>query len=314
MKPIFFFILVLFCKSVWAGADCYGVISLPLSMDGSQNQLMWSGTIGGAGTGNTTSNCSSAGGFRYDYRYNIVSTEATCRSYATNAQYKVPVETFGADIQTGAMTKVGQGQWNGVKFDFWGALFNSPATQLPVTGSAAGSYSTKAKMNISDLPAGKYSCAVLNSHGAYGTNSANALVSGVNSVWYLTHMNNLWATGFVDVEIFSSCSVPDVVNISHGSVAAGSSNVQQKSFQIMCNKDNVVSIVLKGNEDSGNGVWVNVGNSGSKSLLSVSGGTGKQTSLSVKSNIPQTVTLKSELSAKGYGSQLGNALAVISYN
>lgn len=312
LKLRFFLITVFFCRSVWA--DCYGVITLPLSMRGVQNQLMWSGSIGGSGSGNTTSNCSSAGGFQYDYRYNIVSTEATCRNYATNVQYKAPVETLGANIETGPMTKVGQGQWNGVKFDFWGALFNSPASQLPVTGAIRGSYSTNTKINISDLPAGKYSCSVLNSHGAYGTNSANALTSGVNSLWYLTQTNNLWATGSVDVEIFSSCSVTDVVNISHGSVAAGSSNVQQKSFQITCNKDNVVSIVLKGNEDAGNGVWVDVGNSGSRSLLSISGGTGKQTSLSVKSNIPQTVTLKSELSAKGYGSQSGNALAVVSYN
>ncbi|WP_218083566.1 hypothetical protein [Escherichia coli] len=312
LKLTFFLITVLFCRSVWA--DCYGVITLPLSMRGVQNQLMWSGSIGGSGSGSTTSNCPSAGGYQYDYRYNIVSTEATCRNYATNVQYKAPVETSGATIETGPMTKLGQNQSNGVKYDIWGALFNSPAIQLPVTGSAGGSYSTNAKINISDLPAGKYSCSVLNAHGAFGTNSANALASGVNSVWYLTHTNNLWATGFVDVEIFSSCSVPDVVNISHGSVAAGSSNVQQKSFQITCNKDNVVSIVLKGNEDAGNGVWVDVGNSGSKSLLSVSGGTGKQTSLSVKSNIPQTVTLKSELSAKGYGSQSGNALAVVSYN
>lgn len=80
--------------------------------------------------------------------------------------------------------------------------------------------------------------------------------------------------------------------------------------------DNVVSIVLKGNEDAGNGVWVNVGNSGSRSLLSVRGGagSGKQTSLSVRANTPQSITLKSELSAKGYGSQSGSALAVISYN
>ncbi|HAV8511284.1 TPA: hypothetical protein JLE25_004498 [Escherichia coli] len=311
---IYIFIAALFCKSVWA--DCYGVISLPLSMSGVQNQLMWSGTVGGSGGGSIkATDCPSGSRFQYDYRYNIVSTEATCRNYATNVQYKAPVKTLGAMINTGPMTKLGQRQLNGVNYDVYGGLFMSPAAYLPTTGASNGRYSTNVEINISDLPAGKYSCSVLNSHGIYVTNSS-ALNSGVDSVWLYTHANNLWATGVVDVEIFSSCSVPDVVNISHGSVAAGSSNVQQKSFQITCNKDNVVSIVLKGNEDAGNGVWVDVGNgnSGSKSLLSVSGGTGKQTSLSVKSNIPQTVTLKSELSAKGYGSQSGNALAVVSYN
>ncbi|HAV7684543.1 hypothetical protein [Escherichia coli] len=311
---IYIFITVLFCKSAWA--DCYGVISLPLSMKGVQNQLMWSGTVGGAGAGSIkATDCPSGSRFQYDYRYNIVSTEATCRNYATNVQYKAPVKTLGAMIDTGSMTKLGQRQLSGVSYDIYGGLFMSPAAYIPTTGASNGRYSTNVEMNISNLPAGKYSCAVLNSHGIYVTNSS-ALNSGVDSVWLYTHANNLWATGFVDVEIFSSCSVPDVVNIFHGSVAAGSSNVQQKSFQITCNKDNVVSIVLKGNEDAGNGVWVNVGNSGSRSLLSVRGGagSGKQTSLSVRANTPQSITLKSELSAKGYGSQSGSALAVISYN
>ena len=314
MNLKYFFIFFYMCTE--AVADCTGIISLPLSMVGTQNQLMWSGNIGGAGAGSTTSNCASAGGYQYDYRYNIVATEAICRNQATNVQYRTPLETLSAEIQTGHMRRAGQGIWNGIKFDFWGALFNSPAVQLPLTGAINGSYSTRTRMDISKLPAGKYSCFVYNSHGAYGTNNPNALNSGANAVWALTRNNNLWATGYVNVEVFSSCAVQNAINISHGLVAAGGRSIQQQSLQITCNKDNVVNVLLKGNENANSGVWVNVGNSGSRSLLSVSGGTGsgKQTSLSVRANTPQSITLKSELSATGYGNQSGSALAVISYH
>lgn len=90
-------ILTLFILSycVVVRADCYGVITLPFSLSGKQTQLLWSGTIGGNGSGSTDSICEKASGYKYDFRYNIVEKEASCESLLDSKLFKIPVKTTG---------------------------------------------------------------------------------------------------------------------------------------------------------------------------------------------------------------------------
>lgn len=299
-------------------ADCYGIIPLPLSMNGNQNQLQWSGSIGGYGVGKVNSTCTSPGGYKYDFRYNIVEHTASCINKLNNQIYYVPVSTSGASITTGAMNKLGVLSSGNSQFDVWGRLFDSPSSRLPVgNGSLSGFYSTDAQIDISLLPAGNYQCRVRNAHGAYGSNINNVML-GINDLFNFALSTDGWATGYVDVTAYSACSVPDSVNITHGSVMAGATSVKQQMFQVTCNHNNRVKITLYGGNVSSEGVVINVGNSGSQSILSLldkSGhSVGNNINVNVISNVPYTFYLLSRLQAKGSGVQTGNAVAQIMYN
>ncbi|MEF9709331.1 hypothetical protein RBH39_23615 [Escherichia coli] len=301
-----------------AFADCYGIISLPLSMDGNQNQLQWAGSIGGSGRGNVNSTCTSSTGYKYDFRYNIVEQMANCVNMSTNQTYYAPVSTSGAFISSGAMDKLSVLSSGNSYFDVWGRLFQSPSATLPVgTGGFSGYYSTTAQIDISALPAGNYQCKVRNIHGAYGSNTNNIML-GVNKLFNLTLSSNGWATGYVDVIVNSACSVPDSIDINHGSVMTGSTSVKKSGFRVLCNSDNKVKITLYADSVSSEGVVVNVGDSGSKSILSLLDNSGNDSgntlNVNVTSNTSYTFNLLSVLHAKGSGTQTGNAIARIQYD
>ncbi|HEB6532469.1 TPA: hypothetical protein ACXZLZ_004204 [Salmonella enterica] len=311
---LLFFACVSSCKAL---ADCTGTISLPLSMVGSQNQLKWSGTIGGAGNGSALSNCTTAVRYQNDYRYNIVETSASCTNAISGSTYSAPVTTIGANLQTGPMQKLSSIVFGDKTYDVWGALFNSPAIQLPVDGTTGGSYSTNSSIDISALPAGNYSCFVRNTHGAFGTDSNN-LALGAPKVFNYANNRGGWATGLVNITIFSSCSIPNSLYIDHGTLMAGTQDIKQGVISVICNKNNNVKVSLRADGDLANGVEVKVGgDKGSRSTLSTSGdgvSYGKQTSLSVKSNRPEKIYFKSDLLAAGEGLQTGRAFAQITYD
>lgn len=298
-------------------ADCYGVIALPLSMSGKQTQLLWSGTIGGNGSGTTNSTCEKASGYKYDFRYNIVEQEATCVSSTDSTEYKIPVTTTGATITSGAMSKLAVKQGDGGSFDVWGRLFTSPASKLPVGNKGiSGTYKTTAEIDVSSLPAGTYSCQVRNTHMAYGTDD-NDVEKGVDDIFNYALSVYGWATGTVNVTINSACSIPDSLNIDHGAVMAGGTDVKEEKLSVICNRSNTVTVSLKGTVDS-DGLIVNLGSSGSQSKLSILDGPGGSShttvSKDVESNISTDIYIRSVLTAKGNGMQEGNAVLQVTYN
>ena len=318
MRILFFCIFI--SSSLWNGvalADCYGTISLPLSMRGTQNQLQWSGSIGGQGGGRVNSNCTSPTGYNYDFRYNIVEKKASCFNTLDNKVYYAPVSTSGASIDVGAMDKLAVLSSGDNQFDIWGRLYRSPSSSLPVgTGGFSGFYSTSARLDISSLPAGNYQCRVRNAHGAYGSNT-NDVNLGVNKLFNFTVSSNGWATGYVNVKVNSACSIPDSVSLEHGPVTTGMRDVKRQEIKIICNRDNSLKITLHGNQSSVDGVIVNVGNDGSQSHLSLVDDSGRNhasLNIDVLSNVPRSVFFMSNLDAKGNGLQTGNAVAKIVYN
>lgn len=78
-------------------------------------------------------------------------------------------------------------------------LFHSPAGILPVSRPQGG-YSSNSQLNISQLPAGNYRCAVRISHGAYITNSSNE-DTGVAHLFNYIIQTGDWAIGNVNVTI-----------------------------------------------------------------------------------------------------------------
>ncbi|ECD2400837.1 hypothetical protein EW445_18005 [Salmonella enterica subsp. enterica serovar Newport] len=310
--------LILLCVcSFESFADCTATIRLPLSMRGTQNQLMWSGDTGGNGYGITLTNCSQANTYQYDFRYNILDTEATCTNIGSGRNYSVPLTSSSANIQSGPLQKLNSIVSGGRKYDVWAGLYKSPATSVPVEGSMEGGYSTKTIVDISTLPAGSYRCSVKNTHGAYLTNSNNS-VYGAQSVFAYANNRSGWATGQVDVIINSSCSIPGSLSIDHGTVTAGKQNAKQQSINVVCNRDNNIKVILKANKDLVNGVEVNLnGSNNSKSVLNTSAdgvSFGKETTLIVKSNIAGKIYFRSTLHALGEGQQRGSAYAQITYD
>ncbi|EEC2209452.1 TPA: hypothetical protein ACXE5S_004557 [Escherichia coli] len=314
MKFIFIFIFIFISKSVLA--DCKAIITLPLSMTGRQTELLWTGSVGGSGSGNTLSTCTGSERYQFDYRYNVVATRAICSDRQSNHSYSLPLLTTGANIDTGPMTKVGSGVWNGITFDFWAGLFKSPAGPIPVTGGSNGRYSTNAQIDIRSLPAGTYSCVVYNSHGAYVTNSNDTvnIQRGAMEVFQYAASNG-WATGNVNITINSACQIPGTLNINHGVVTSGNTVIKDEKLPIICNKDNSLKVSLKGTVED-NGIIVNLGTSGSKSKLSILNDNILSAAITknVKSNISTDITLRSELTAKGSGIQEGSAVLQITYN
>ena len=298
-------------------ADCYGSISLPLSMDGKQNQLQWNGSIGGKGIGSAHSSCISSGGDKYDFRYNIIETIASCTNTITNKTYYAPVSTTGASVAQGAMSKLSNLSSGNSKFEAWGRLSWSPAVKLPVTTSHTGGiYNTMATIDISSIPAGDYSCRVRNIHGAYGSNS-NDITKGLSSVFNFALTSGRWATGYVNVKINASCVIPDSININHGAIAAGTSSIKSNTFKISCNRDTLVEMKLLGGINNNGSVIVNVGRD-SKSILSLSQEKDNKKNnvlkINVGSNIASNVYLFSTLLAKGYGTQTGYAVIQVNYS
>lgn len=69
-------------------ADCYGIITLPLSMPKfQQDGLRWIGKVGGSGRSDST--CTSPTQTRYDFRYNIIENTATCTNELTKKCIKL---------------------------------------------------------------------------------------------------------------------------------------------------------------------------------------------------------------------------------
>ncbi|EBG6822367.1 hypothetical protein FJB87_20525 [Salmonella enterica subsp. enterica] len=319
-KKILFFIFY-FIFSEQVSAECAAAISLPLAMNGTQTQLMWSGTIGGSGSGHAISNCPAVDDKRYlyDFRYNIIETNASCVNTGSGSVFSAPVITDSAVIQTGSMQKLNSIIFAGKTYDIWGALFASPASNLGFNSTYGGSYTTNARINISSLPAGNYRCNVKNSHGAFRTD-INSLESGAQSIFNYTEQSGGWATGEVNITMNASCSIPDSLNINHGTLKSGEQNAKQDVIKITCNKDFNMSVTLKADGDLAYGVMVKLkGNNenSSKSILSTSGDGktyGKNTSVNVKSNVPQIIYFRSILQASGEGPQFGSALAQINYH
>ncbi|EHP1068103.1 hypothetical protein KNZ44_005187, partial [Escherichia coli] len=284
-----------------------------------QDGLRWIGKVGGSGSGRSDSTCTSPTQTRYDFRYNIIENTATCTNELTKKMYQAPVSTTTASIATGQMTKLTSVSYGRNKFDVWGSLFRAPSITLPVGKKAlSGFYETSIQVDVSSLPAGNYQCRIRNVHGAFGSNTNN-IVPGVNKIFNLALSTNGWATGYFGVTIDTACSIisPDNIIIEHGSIPTGKEHLAKKEFRVTCNKDSSFTVSLRSDGVASDGVLVNIGNSGSQSLLSISDGTGKSgrtIDANVISNIPYTFRLLSKLNPKGSGSQKGIAIAQISYN
>lgn len=318
-KILLFIFYVSFSDQV--SAECAAAISLPLAMNGTQTQLMWSGTIGGNGYGHAISNCPSVGDkkYMYDFRYNIIETSASCVNTGSGEIYSAPVFTDSAVISTGSMQKFNSIILAGKTYDIWGALYASPASNHGFNSTYGGVYSTNTRIDISSLPAGNYRCNVKNSHGAFRTD-INSPESGTQSIFNYTEQNGGWATGEVNITMNASCSIPDSLNINHGTLKSGEQNVKQDVIKITCNKDYNLSVTLNADGDLSDGVMVKLkGNNenSSKSILSASGDGriyGKNTSVNVRANVPQIIYFRSILQASGEGQQSGSALAHINYH
>ncbi|ECD5144100.1 hypothetical protein E1460_23350 [Salmonella enterica subsp. enterica serovar Caracas] len=317
-KVLFFLFFICSCER--AMADCTGAISLPLFMNGSQTQLMWSGTIGGSGSGQATSNCPAITykPSRYDFRYNLIETQASCINNSTGQVYLAPITTDSAVIETGAMQKLNPIISGGKTYDIWGGLYANPASGQGFTGSYGGSYSTKARLDISALPAGSYRCSIKNSHGIFRTDT-NSIELGTQKVFDYTEKNGGWATGDVNVTMKASCSVPDSLNIIHGTLMTGEQNTKQETIKVTCNRDFTINVTLKADGDLADGVMVKLtgnGGSASESILSASNdgrSYGKNMSVRVGANTSSIIYFRSILQASGEGQQLGRAFAQINY-
>lgn len=198
------------------------------------------------------------------------------------------------------MSKLAVKQGDGGSFDIWGRLFKSPASNLPVgTKGISGQYKTSAEMDLSSLPAGQYSCRVRNTHMAYGTDDNN-VEKGINDMFNYAVSKNGWATGSVNITINATCSIPDSLNIDHGAVIAGRTDIKEEKLSVICNRSNTVTVSLKGGVDS-DGVIVSLGSSGSQSKLSILDGAGGSPhatiSKDVESNVSADIYVRSVLTA-----------------
>ncbi len=311
-----FFLSVMSC-SAWA--DCYGLWSLPLSLSGTQNQLLFSGRVGGSGNGQGYSTCPNRGAYTYDFRYNIVSNTATCQNSITGKNYNAPVVVTGGSISSGALSKLTTKQYGGETFDIWGRFFVSPSNIPPMTsGTTGGMYNMDITMDVSSLPSGSYSCSIKNAHAGYATNT-NSVSTGIDTVFNAVVARNFWAYGSVPITIQAACQIPDSLDINHGRLASGSDDVKVGYIRVICNATSSlkVSLVsLTGSSTVTDGVMVDMAG-GSQSKLSVIGEEGnirKESSFNLQPNIAMNIGFQSWLQAKGDGYQEGSAVAKFIYN
>lgn len=299
------------------GADCTVIYSLPLALTGSQNGLSYSGTIGGKGNGRYNSTCPTR--YQFDYRYNIVSKNAVCINLTDNRSYIASVRTLSASLDNGAMTRYSDLSAGNESFEVWGKAYPGGIFPGMGLGNIYGFYSTKMAMDVSSLPAGRFSCEIKNTHGAYVSQSNNPGRGGqviLNQALSLGASG--WATGRVTISINAACRINNtqtVLGIDHGSVLSGTESVKQVSMPVICNKDSNVTVRLSGGVAQNDGVLVNVG--ASKSLVSVSshdsGADAAQLSVNVKNNVNTNIVVKSKLMAKGSGYQSGNVIMTVTY-
>ncbi len=298
------------------GADCTVVYSLPLTLTGTQNGLSYSGSIGGQGNGHYNSTCPTR--YQFDYRYNIVSKSAVCTDLTDSRSYIANVSTLSASLDNGAMTRYSDLSAGNESFEVWGKAYPGNLPGMG-TGNIYGFYSTRMVMDVSSLPAGRFSCEIKNTHGAYVSQSNNPGIGGqviLNRVLSLGASG--WATGRVNISINAACQINNaqtMLKIDHNSVLSGTESVEQVLMPVICNKDSNVTIRLSGGVIQNDGVLVNVGES--KSLVSVSSHNSRtdaaQLSVDVKKNVNTNIVVKSKLMAKGSGKQSGNVIMTVSY-
>ena len=300
------------------GADCTVIYSLPLNLPGTQNGLSYNGKVEGKGVGPCTSTCSTL--YQFDYRYNFISKTAVCTNLADNRNYTASVRTLSADVDNGAMSRYPDLSAGNELFEVWVSKRYRPFS-APTVGmtSVYGYYSTNMTMDVSSLPAGRFSCKIKNTHGAYESQDDNPM-RGAQVVFNraLSLGANGWATGSVNISINAACRINNtqtVLGIDHGSVLSGTESVKQVSMPVICNKDSNVTVRLSGGVAQNDGVLVNVG--ASKSLVSVSshdsGADAAQLSVNVKNNVNTNIVVKSKLMAKGSGYQSGNVIMTVTY-